>query len=115
MAAALAAEQLDVADDLDAGRARADHRPVRLRVGERHAGREHQRGEALPVGDAQILDRNAGAPRRRDRRRAVVPGGDTGAAGDQRQRGRAAALAEAEDRDVLVRRKLVTGIIARVT
>src|ERR1051325_1895783 len=43
-AAALAAKQLDVADDLDRGVAREADGPVRRRMSERHAGREHQRG-----------------------------------------------------------------------
>ena len=66
MAPPLAAEQLDVADDLDAGGLGADHRPVRRRMGERHARRQHQRREALPVGDVQIDDRRCRrrAPRR---------------------------------------------------
>lgn len=41
----LAAEQLDVADDLDPGLARLQHAPVRHRMSERHAGREHERSE----------------------------------------------------------------------
>ena len=54
MAPPLAAEQLDVADHLDGGRAREPHRPVRRRMRERHAGREHQRGNGRPVGVAQV-------------------------------------------------------------
>ena len=42
-AATLAAEQLDIADHLDGGVARETHGPVRRRMGERHARREHQR------------------------------------------------------------------------
>ncbi len=72
-------------------------------MGERHAGRQHQRGEALPVGNAQINDRNAGGARRSDRILVVVPGGNHRPAGGQRQRAGAAALAEAKDRNVPVR------------
>ena len=38
----LAAEQLDVADDLDAGARAPLDRPMRLGMGQRHAGREHE-------------------------------------------------------------------------
>ena len=42
---ALAAEQFDVADDLDARLARQRRRPVRCRMRQRHAGRQHQGGD----------------------------------------------------------------------
>ena len=51
---ALAAEQFDVADDLDAGRAGPGDAPVRLGMGQRHAGRQDQRRKAGPVGLAQV-------------------------------------------------------------
>ena len=60
---ALAAEQFDVADDLDAGLARERRRPVRRRMGQRHAGRQHQRGDRRPVEVAQILRLEAGGAR----------------------------------------------------
>ena len=41
----LAAEELDVADDLDARGAGLLDRPVRLGMRERHAGRQHERGK----------------------------------------------------------------------
>ncbi len=85
MAPPLAAEQLDIADDLDAGGARAGNRPVRHGMGERHARRQHQRGEALPVGNAQVDDRDAGGARRGNRIFIVVPGGNRRPAGDERQ------------------------------
>ena len=50
----LAAEQLDVADDLDPGFARLGHHPMRLRMGERHARRQHQRRHLRPVDVAQV-------------------------------------------------------------
>ncbi len=99
--ATLAAEQFDIADDLDAGVPGAHHRPRGLRVGERHARREHQRGETFPVGGAEVADRDLLLPRRFDRGGAVVPGRDLRLAGDERGGGGDAAAAEAEDRDVL--------------
>ena len=84
MAAALAAEQLDVADHLDRGGAREPDRPVRRRMGERHAGREHQRGELRPVDVPQVGGRDAGAGRLRHRVGIVVPA-------DRRRRRRPAA------------------------
>ena len=97
----LAAEELDVADDLDAGAARPLHRPVRNGMGERHARRQHQRGEQPPVGEAEVLDRDAGRARRLDHLVLIVPSGDDRTAGGERRRRRAAAAAEAEDRDLL--------------
>jgi hypothetical protein len=69
--APLAAEQLDVADHLDGGLVRQIDDPVRRRMGQRHAGREHQRGDLRPVDGAQIGGRNAGGlqPWRRSARR----------------------------------------------
>ena len=84
VAAPLAAEQLDVADHLDRCGARQPHRPVRRRMGERHARREHQRGDFRPVDMAKVGRGNAGAGRLRDRIRIVVPADDVGAAGEQR-------------------------------
>jgi hypothetical protein len=45
----LAAEQFDVADDLDGDGLGEPHGPVRLGVGQRDAGREDERGEARPI------------------------------------------------------------------
>ena len=53
-ALALTAEQLDIADHLDAGLARHQHAPVRRRMGQRRAGGEDQRGEILPRDFAQV-------------------------------------------------------------
>ena len=61
---ALAAEQLDVADDLDAGGLGLGDRPVRRGMRERHARRQHQRRKPRPVRARQILD---GKARRRRR------------------------------------------------
>ena len=57
---ALAAEQFDVANDLDAFEMRALHAPVRRRMGQRHAGRKHKRGDTGPVEFAEVPRRNAG-------------------------------------------------------
>ena len=110
-AAPLAAEQLDVADHLDRGVAREADGPVRRRMGERHAGREHQRGDPAPVDAAQIGDRNAGGARLLDARLGVVERHHIGAAGQQRARAREPGRAEAEQRDLLPG-EVVTGIIA---
>ena len=71
---ALAAEELDVADDLDPRRFCLAHRPMRLGMGERHAGREHQGGEIAPVGASEILDRNTRGGGRFDCLGIVVEG-----------------------------------------
>ena len=86
---ALAAEQFDVADDLDARRLRQRHRPMRLGMGQRHAGRQHEerrsstsrpwrdRPSAKPAA-ARVLARRfvvvpgRRPPRRRRRARAAV-------------------------------------------
>ena len=98
--AALAAEQLDVADHLDAGRAGERDRPVRGGMRERHPGREHERGQPRPVDLAQIGGRDAGARRRNDGFRVVIPADDIGAAGKQRAGARQSRPAEAEDGDL---------------
>ena len=101
MAAALAAEQLDVADHLDRGGAREPHRPVRRRMGERHARREHQRGNLRPVDLPEVGGGNAGARRLGDGIGAVVPADDVGAAGEQRAGADQPGAAEAEHGDFL--------------
>ena len=57
--------------------------------------------EAAPVGVSEIDERNARGGSALASRRAVVPGGDLGAAGDQRPRGRQPRAAEAEEGDAL--------------
>ena len=52
---ALAAEQFDVADHLDAGLARKVHRPMRLGMSERYARCQHQSGNLRPVKIAEIF------------------------------------------------------------
>ncbi len=76
------------------------HRPVRLGMGQRHARRQHQRGEAAPVGAPEIDDRDAlGRGRRHAVSRLSSQAATIGAAGGQR-RGGAPAAAEAEDGDL---------------
>src|SRR4029077_9710511 len=70
---ALAAEELDVADHLDARRLGELDRPMGLRMGERHAWREHESREAPPLRAAQILDREALAARLLDPVWRIIP------------------------------------------
>ncbi len=100
----LAAEQLDVADHLDAGGAREPDRPVRRRMGERHAGREHERRDPAPVDLAQVGGRDPGLRRMLDARRIVVPADHVGAAREQRAGAREPRGAEPEHRDLAVRK-----------
>ena len=72
-------------------------------MGQRHAGREHEQPEAAPVGLSEIDQRNSRSRSAFASGGAVVPGGDFGAAGDQRPRGRQSRAAEAEQGDALVR------------
>ena len=97
---ALAAEQFDVADDLDIGLVGERRRPMRRRMRQRHAGRQHQRGDVRPVEFAQILRLEAGGLRLGDLLVVVVEGDDLGAALHQRARRQQAGTAEAEDRDL---------------
>ena len=111
--APLAAEQLDVADHLDGGVAREPDRPVRRRMGERHAGREHQRGDLRPVDAAQVGGRNAGRARPcATFVGVVVAGDDLGAAGQQRAARWRAPTRRARTPRPCGRRRSVTGIIA---
>src|SRR5262249_2118317 len=72
-----------------------------FRVREGHPGREHQCGEALPVGAAQIGHGHAGGSRGGNGGGTVVKGRDLGAPGDQRPSGRTTAGAPANNGDVL--------------
>ena len=92
----LDAEQLDIADDLDAGGAGALHRPVRPGMGQRHAGREHQRVEILPVGGAQVGGAQAIARGDTDRAFIIIKADDLAAAIAQGKGGGRARVAEAE-------------------
>ena len=93
---ALTGEKFDVADDWNAGLVRAPDRPVRLGMGQRHAGREHERLEGAPVGLGEIRHQIAVSGGAGARRLAVVPGRDLGAAFHERVQGRQARAAEPE-------------------
>ena len=99
LAAALAGEELDVADDRNPRRVGKVDGPVRLGMGQRHAGREHEQLEASPVGAGEIDERNPRSGSAFAGVGAIVPGGDIGAAGNQRPRGRQSRAAEAEEGD----------------
>jgi hypothetical protein len=99
--AALAGEELDVADDRNSRLIGEVDRPVRRGVGQRHAGREHEELEAAPVGVSEIDQRNSGSGSAFASGGTVVPGRDFGAAVDQRARGRQSRAAEAEEGDAL--------------
>ena len=85
---ALADENLGVADDLDAVLAGELHRPMRLGMGERHAGRQHQRIDGAPIRLVQIAKRQSSSPRRLAPALAVVPGQNLRPARQQRPRRR---------------------------
>ena len=99
--AAFAPEQFDVADDLDPGAARQFDAPVRLRMRQRNAGRQHEGGKARPVGLPQVAGRNALARRLRHAVGIVVPAQHLGSACHQRARRRDPRAAEAEEGDTL--------------
>ncbi len=94
--AALATIELDVADDLDRGPAGERDAPMRRRIGERNAGREHERGDAGPVDLPEIAGGNAAARRHRDLGRIVVEGDHLTAAGFKRLAARKPGAAEPE-------------------
>ena len=99
-AAALAAEQLDIADHLDGGFLRKPDHPMRRRMGERNAGRQHQRRDPRPVGVAQIGGGNAGGIGLRHALRIVVVADDVGAAGKERTRAHQPRAAQPEHGDL---------------
>ena len=105
VAAPLAAEQLDVADDLDGHGAGEADRPMRRRMGERNAGRKHQRRDLRPVELAQVGGRNPRARRVGDAGGTVVPAHHVGAAGEQRAGRDQAGAAEAEHGDFFSRER----------
>ena len=74
-----------------------DH-PVRLRMRQRNAGRQHQRGDFRPVDGAQVRRRDAGAGRLRHAVGAVVAGDHIGAARQQRAGACQSRSAEPEQR-----------------
>jgi hypothetical protein len=101
MAPPLAAEQLDVADHRHGGRTCEPDRPVRRRMGERHAGREHERRNGRPVGLAQIGSCAAGGLRLRHPFGVVITRDHVGTAGRQRLAACEARATETKDRNGL--------------
>ena len=98
---ALASEELDVADDRNPGLIGKIDRPVWRRVGQGHAGGKHEEPEPAPVGLSEVDDRNSRSGSAFASGGAIVPGGDFGAALDQRSGGRQTRAAEAEEGDAL--------------
>lgn len=92
----LAAEQLDIADHLDASLACRQHGPVRLGMRQRNAGRQHQRREILPRHGAQIRRHESGLRGFDHAVDAVVARHDIRATGLQRLAAGKAGAAEAE-------------------
>ena len=112
-AAALAAEQLDIADHLDGGFSRKPDHPMRRRVRERHAGRQDQRGNPRPVAIRADGGGNAGGIGLGHAPRIVVLADDVGAAGKS-----ALALARPEppspNTATFLPAKIVTGITTKL-
>jgi hypothetical protein len=97
----LAAEELHIADHLDAGRLRELRGPVGLRVRERHARREQERIDPRPVQLAQIAGADPLGPGLVHLGGIVVARRDAGAPLLQRERRRKARAAEPEQRNML--------------
>ena len=76
---------------------------MRRRMGERHAGRQHQRRDFGPVDVAQISGRNAGCIGLGDALHIVVAGDDVGAAGKERAGAHQPRAAQTEHRDLFPR------------
>ena len=96
----LASEKLDIADDFNAGLVREVDSPVRLRIGQRNARRQHEAGKAGPVGIAQVTDRYAFAHCGLDAVGIVVPRHHGRAACHERAGRGDARAAEPEQRDL---------------
>ena len=92
---ALPAEQLDVSDHLDIGHACQVDRPVRLRVRQRRAGRQHQSSGFRPVETAQILRLYPCRLRFGDLLSVIIKGDHVGAAFFQRARSQKTGTTEA--------------------
>src|SRR6185312_6662969 len=86
-----------------AGGTRERHRPVRRGIRERHAGREHERGNSRPDGLPQIAAGNARGRGLGHGVGSVVPADDVGPSREQRARARQPRPAEAEDGNLLSR------------
>ena len=100
-----AQQQLDVADERDAGILGARRDRVRLGKGRRNAGRQHQRLERAEVGVGEAGDRNARAEGRVATGGVVVPGHDLRPGGEQRTRCGHARGTEPQDRVAFVVRE----------
>ncbi len=102
-AVGLAEQQLYVANDFNAGRPRQSDDRMRLRMGQRHAGRQHKAGDIAPRPVARLGDRRAGRCRVAARCRPVVPGPDFGhAAAPRRANRRQPGPGQAENGDAAV-------------
>ena len=110
----LAREQFDVADDLDAGGARARHHVMRRGMRQRHAGAEHQRLQFRPTASScESAQRVTPSPSRFVARGfVVVPRENARAARLQRTHAAQARPRQPEDADVACSRRSVPAIIA---
>src|ERR1700677_2164653 len=97
----LAHKELDIADDWNACLVREVYGPMRLRMRQRHAGREHKDPEIAPIGMSEIDERDACGRGALTGSWAVVPCGPLGAAGEERPRRRQPRTAKAEESDAL--------------
>ncbi len=100
-ATAFAAEQLDVADHRNGSFLRELDAPMRRRMRQRNARRQHKRSELRPIDAAQVGGRNAGGIGLGDAVGIVVIGDDIGAAGQKRAGARKPRAAQTEHGDLL--------------
>jgi hypothetical protein len=98
---ALAAKQLDVADDLHICLAGKGHSPMWLRVGQWHAGGQHQGGNARPVDRVKVLCLQPCCLRVGNLLLVIVESDNVGTAFFHRSRGEQTRTAEAKNRDPL--------------
>src|SRR5215471_7901201 len=99
------AEQLNVAYDFDIGLTCETHGPMRLRVRERNARCQHQRGDFRPVEHTEVFRMQTLRLRLPDFPFVIVPGDDFGIARGQRARSQQARTAEAENCDPFPRKR----------
>ena len=98
---ALTHEKLDVADDLDARRLRLDDDPVRIGMGQRHAGREHEGFDARHIGRDEVFELETGGSGPFATGAMIVPHDNIRTAGNERLSADKAGGTEAEDGDAL--------------
>ena len=96
--APLAAEKLDIADDLDIRRRREFRRPMGFGMSERNAGGQNERRDPGPVDVAQIRDLVPGRTSLLARRLGVVPDDHARTTGSEGLSRREAGTAEPEQR-----------------